>query len=142
MIKQLNQEQIKLLFPKLYKECFNTTDAPINVPPIMLVAYEDNDGGDTPVLYGFSSGFAFNDAIIYINATGIIPKYRNRKQAAKLQKTVEAMYKRMGFVSIMGHVENTNKKLLTTALLSGYKITGTMIARDNKTLLIIAKELL
>jgi len=134
MIKQLKYDEIKELYPYLYKECFGKPSSRL-MPPIMLVAVD----GD--VIIGFSAGYAFNDSTMYVNSTGMLPEYRTKKKAAQFNKLFNKAYKDMGFKHLMGHVENTNKRTIFTALLSGYLITGCRVSSDRKTYVIITQQL-
>ena len=122
------------VFPILYKQCFGIASPKI-FPPIMVAAYNDK------IVWGFSSGFGFNDAVFYVNASGIIPEYRTKKNAVKLEKEAEKIYKTLGFLNVTAHIENINKRALVTALMSGYTVTGSILGRDGKTLVIVSKEI-
>ncbi|MBW2178760.1 MAG: hypothetical protein JRG81_00065 [Deltaproteobacteria bacterium] len=134
MIKRLNHNEIKEIYPKLYFGCFDK-QAPILMPPVMLTAEDEFK------TYGFTAGFSFNSTTIYINATGMLPEYRTKKRAAQINKEFHQTFKKMGAKHLMGHIENKNKKALFTALLSGYLITGFRTASDGKQYLIITQKL-
>jgi len=134
LIKQLNHIEISLYYPKLYQACFGKP-APKSLPSIVLISEDENR------VYGFSAGFAFNDETMYINSTGMIPQHRTKKRAARLNKQCNQVYKQMGFKHLMGHIENTNKRTIFIALLSGYLITGFRVASDGKQYVIITQNL-
>lgn len=134
MIKQLNYLETSVIYPKLYQACFGKP-APKSLPSVMLIVEDENK------IFGFSAGYAFNDTTMYVNSTGMIEPYRKKKRAAQYNKQFNQAYKEMGFKHLMGHVENTNKRTIFTALLSGYLITGCRISSEGEVFVIITQRL-
>ena len=134
MIEFLDQEQIKTIFPTLYKDCYGS-NAPKNPPPVMLVR---KVAGKT---IGFSAGYYKNDETFYVSSTGMIPEFRTKKGATACNKRFGEIYKAMGVKYLAGVIENTNKRAIFTALLSGYLIVGTRYSSDGKVYVIITQKL-
>jgi len=134
MIKQLKHDEIKEIYPYLYKECFGKP-APRAIPPIMLIAEDKNR------IFAFSAGYFHNNNTFYINSLGMIPKYRTKKNAVIYEKSFHAFYRRMGVKYLIGFVGNTNIRTLHVALRSGYLITGCRVSSDKKIYVIITKQL-
>lgn len=87
--------------------------------PIILLAYD----GDHPIAckIGYDR---FSDGSFYSWLGGVIPEYRKKGVAEKLNLKMEEMAKKAGYISLIFKTRNRFKAMLQFGLKNGYQIVG------------------
>ncbi|WP_347839062.1 GNAT family N-acetyltransferase [uncultured Draconibacterium sp.] len=91
----------------------------LKTDPIILVAYS----GATAV--GVKIGYCrYNDGSFYSWLGGVLPAYRNKGIAQRLNQKMEQMARDKGYTSMVLKTRNKFKPMLHFALKNGYSIVG------------------
>ncbi|MFQ5769721.1 MAG: hypothetical protein ACE5HX_04240 [bacterium] len=131
-IHELNDEELKE-YPKLYQQVFGYWDS-THIPGMVIGLYNEKNE-----LVGFLSGYAHTTEDFYIQAAGLLPGIRKKKEWEIIDLVIEYLEKTYDFKRFIAFIYNTNIKTLIVVLKKGWIIFGTRT--DGKQLLVeVIKE--
>lgn len=122
MIRTLKENED---YPGLFKNVFGYWDKYHN-PDVVLVSEINGE------IHGFLSGRWLTKREFHIQFAGVVPKFRNKKEAQYGQAECMDILKQGGVIYFSCETENDNVNAIKTVLNNGFKIVGTKTSEAGK----------